>query len=193
MVVIKGRIKLTNTSRGGKEVVLYYVGVGDIFGEIAALDGKERAADAIALEDSEVFVVSSRDLWVTLNAHPRAMRQVLQALCEKVRAVAALIEDYTLEMRGRTASGLLRLARQHGRASPDGTYLQLTISQEELGKYLRMSRENVNRQLGQLKIASVIKVSGSKISITDEKRLLDIAEAPSPKECRNFTSRNRRK
>jgi len=56
MVVIKGRIKLTNTSRGGKEVVLYYVGVGDIFGEIAALDGKERAADAIALEDSEVFV-----------------------------------------------------------------------------------------------------------------------------------------
>ena len=56
MVVIEGRVKLTNISRSGKEVVLHYVGVGDIFGEIAALDGKERAADAIALEDSEVFV-----------------------------------------------------------------------------------------------------------------------------------------
>src|SRR6476660_4136403 len=61
IVLIKGRIKLTNTSVGGKEVVLHYLGTGDIFGELAALDGKERAADAIALEDSEVFVVYTRD------------------------------------------------------------------------------------------------------------------------------------
>ena len=59
MVLTKGRIKLTNTSSDGKEVVLHYVGVGNIFGEVAALDGKERAADAIALEDAEVFVVST--------------------------------------------------------------------------------------------------------------------------------------
>ena len=110
------------------------------------------------------------------------MLEVLQALCEKVRAVAALIEDNTLEMRGRTANGLLRLARQHGRTSPDGTCLQLTISQEELGKYLGMSRENVNRQLGQLKIASVIKINASEISIMDEKGLLDIAQAPPSKD-----------
>jgi CRP/FNR family transcriptional regulator, cyclic AMP receptor protein len=179
MVVIKGRIKLTNTGRGGKEIALHYVGVGDIFGEIAALDGKERAADAIALEDSEVFVVSTRDLLATLTAHPRAMLEVVQELCAKVRAVAAVVEDNMREMRGRTASGLLRLARQHGRTSPDGTCLQLAFSQEELGKYLGMSRENVNRQLGQLKLASVITISGSEISITDEKGLLDIAQAPS--------------
>jgi CRP/FNR family cyclic AMP-dependent transcriptional regulator len=182
MVVIEGRVKLTNISRSGKEVVLHYVGVGDIFGEIAALDGKERAADAIALEDSGVFVVSTRDLLAALTAHPLAMLAVVHALCEKVRAVASVIEDNTLEMRGRAASGLLRLARQHGRTSPDGTCLEMTFSQEELGKYLGMSRENVNRQLGQLKLANVIKITGSEISIMDEKGLLDIAQAPSSKE-----------
>ena len=51
MVVIKGRIKLTNTTINGKEIVLYYVGPGDIFGDIAALDGKERAVDTVALEE----------------------------------------------------------------------------------------------------------------------------------------------
>jgi CRP/FNR family transcriptional regulator, cyclic AMP receptor protein len=107
------------------------------------------------------------------------MLEVVQALCAKVRAVAAVVEDNMREMRGRTASGLLRLARQHGRTSPDCTCLQLAFSQEELGKYLGMSRENVNRQLGQLKLATVITISGSEIRITDEKGLLDIAQAPS--------------
>jgi CRP/FNR family transcriptional regulator, cyclic AMP receptor protein len=177
MAVIKGRIKLTNTSIDGKEVVLLYVGVGEIFGEIAALDGKERAADAVALEDSEVFVVCTRDLLPTLTAHPHAMLEILQALCEKIRTAAEIVEDNTLEMRSRTARGLLRLARQHGRTASDAC-LQLIISQEEFGKYLGMSRANVNRQLGQLKIANVIRISGTEISITDERELVDIAQAP---------------
>ena len=176
VVLIKGRIKLTNINVGGKEVVLHHVGVGDIFGEIAALDGKERGADAVALEDSETFVVCTRDLLPTLIMHPHAMLEVMQALCEKLRAGAAIIEDSSLEMRGRTAKGLLRLAREHGRTSADGTSLQMTISQEELGKYLGISRPNVNRQLGQLKLANIIEISGTEISIIDEKGLVDIAQ-----------------
>ena len=177
-VAIEGRIKLTNTNMGGKEVVLNYVGVGDIFGEIAALDGKERAADAIALEDFQVFLVCTRDLLPTLTAHPQAMLDVLRALCENIRIAATIIEDNTLEMRGRTARGLLRLARQHGRTTADGSCQQLTISQEELGKYLGASRPNVNRQLGQLKIANMIRISGTEITIIDAEGLADIAEAP---------------
>lgn len=182
MVVISGRIKLTNVSARGKEVVLYFVGPGDIYGEIAALDGKERAVDAVALEDTEAFVVHTRDLLPILMAHPQAMFEVIQELCGKIRIGAAIIEDNTLEMRARVAKGLHRLARQHGRRSADGSCLQLTISQEELGKHLGLSRTNVNRQLGQLKIANAIKISGMEISIIDERELAEIADAPSSRE-----------
>ena len=182
MVVIKGRIKLTNTTINGKEIVLYYVGQGDIFGDIAALDGKERAVDTVALEDSEVFVVYTRDLLPTLTNHPAAMLEVVRVLCEKIRIGAGIVEDNSLEMRGRTARGLLRLARRHGRLDTGSAQLQLTISQEELGKFLGMSRANVNRQLGQLKIADLIRISGSEISIIDEKGLVDIGEAPAVKD-----------
>ena len=177
MVVIAGRTKLTNVSVSGKEVVLHFLGAGDIYGEIAALDGKERAANAVALEESQVFLLYTRDLIPALKAHPIAMFAIIQALCEKIRAGAAIIEDSTLEMRGRTARGLLRLARQHGRRDAEGVCLQLTISQEELGKYLGLSRANVSRQLGQLKEADVIKIGGAHIIITDEKGLAEIAEA----------------
>src|SRR5262249_31224611 len=167
LFAIGGRIKLANTNMGGKEVVLHYVSEGEIFGEIAALDGKERAADAIALEEAQIFFVYARDLLPTLTAHPHAMLDVLRGLCEKIRMAATIIEDNTLEMRWRTARGLVRLARQHGRAAAPDAFLRLTISQEELGKYLGATRANVNRQLSELKTAKLITISGTEITIID--------------------------
>jgi CRP-like cAMP-binding protein len=178
LFTISGRIKLANTNIGGKEVVLHYVGEGEIFGEIAALDGKERAADAVALEECQIFFLYARDLLPTLTAHPSAMLAVLHGLCEKIRAAATVIEDNKLEMRWRTARGLLRLARQHGRTAAAGGSLQLAISQEELGKYLGATRANVNRQLGELKSGKLISISGTEITIIDAEGLAEIADNP---------------
>ena len=107
------------------------------------------------------------------------MLEIIQLLCEKLRSASAIIEDNTLEMRGRTARGLLRLAQQHGRTSREGIRLDLTVSQSELGGYLGLSRENVSRQLGRLRDANVITIHGSQIIITDEQGLALIAAAPS--------------
>ena len=182
MVVVRGRVKLTNVNAGGKEVVLHFLVPGNIYGEIAALDGNERAANAVALEDAEIFLIYTRDLMPTLKAHPDAMLEVIKALCEKVRAGAAMIEDSTLEMRARVARGLLRLAQQHGQKGVEGVYVLLALSQGELGNYLGLSRPNVSRQLSQLKEANVIKIDGTQIVITDEEGLTDIADAASAKD-----------
>jgi len=174
MVVISGRVKLANTNVGGKEVALDFLGVGDILGETSALDGKERAIDAVALETSDIFVVYTRDLLPTLLEHPQALLEIIRELCERVRAGAAIIEDNTLKMRARLARGLLRLARRRGRRSADGTSLLLAISQEELGNHLGLARANVNRQLRQLKLANLIRIDGTEIGIVDEQGLDEI-------------------
>jgi CRP/FNR family transcriptional regulator, cyclic AMP receptor protein len=179
MVLLQGRIKVSNVNVDGKEVVLNFLGVGDITGEIGALDGNERTADAVALEPCEVFAVHARDLLPTLTAHPAALLEIIQILCEKLRSTSAIIEDNTLEMRARTARGLLRLARQHGRTGKNGVRLQLTMSQTELGSYLSISRENVSRQLGRLRDANVITVNEQQIIITDADGLAEIAATPS--------------
>ncbi len=179
MVLLSGRAKVVNTTTDAREVALNFLGAGDLNGEIAALDGKGRTADTIALEACEVFVINARDLLPTLTAHPAALLEIIQVLCEKLRSASAIIEDNTLEMRGRTAKGLLRLAEQHGRTSKAGVRLQLSVSQRELGAYLGLSRENVSRQLGRLRDAGVIAIDGMHIVITDEKGLAEIAAAPS--------------
>jgi CRP-like cAMP-binding protein len=179
MVIVSGRIKIANVSADAKEVILNFLEPGDINGEIAVLDGNERSANAIALEDSEVLAIYGRDLMPILTAHPQAMREIMLILCQRLRALSAIVEDSTLAMRGRVAKGLLRLAEQHGRTSKDGIRLHLTLSQNDLGKYLGLSRENVSRQLRKLKDAGVIKIEGSKVVITSAAGLAAIAESAS--------------
>ena len=176
MVIVTGRIKVMSNTVDGKEIVLSFLGPGDTTGEIAVLDGKQRTADVVALEKSDVFLVHSRDLLPLLIAHPQALLEVVQVLCEKLRAASAIIEDSSLDVRRRTARGLLRLALQHGRTSKDGVRVDLKVSQSELGSYLGLSRENVNRQLSQLKNANVLRNAGTQIIVTDEAALCEIAE-----------------
>jgi CRP/FNR family transcriptional regulator, cyclic AMP receptor protein len=179
MLLVTGGIKLTIISARAKEVVLRFAGVGEVFGVIAALDGKPRATSATALEESEVFIVHSRDLLPALTACPQAMTEVVRSLCERARTCTSLFEDQTLDMRIRIARGLLRLAKQLGRRCKDGIRLELAASQEELGNHLGLARANVSRQLGDLKALNIIKTDGARIVITDERRLAELAEAGS--------------
>jgi CRP-like cAMP-binding protein len=178
MVIITGWIKIMNSNANGKEVVLNFLGAGDTNGEIAVLDGNVRTADAIALAETEVFLVYARDLLPILTAHPQTLIEIVQMLCEKLRAASAIIEDSSLNMRRRIARGLLRLAWQHGRTSKEGIRVNLRASQTELGGYLGLSRENVSRQLCELRDANVIVNDGAQIIIINEAALCEIAESP---------------
>jgi CRP/FNR family transcriptional regulator, cyclic AMP receptor protein len=179
MMLVTGGIKHTIISPQAKEVILHFVAPGEVFGEITALDGKERAVGAVALEDSEVFVIHARDVLPALMACPQAMLEFLRSLCQRVRMRVAMFEDRTLDMRARVARGLMRLAVLVGRRRKDGIHLQLTASQEELGNYLGLARANVSRQLGDLKALRIIKNDRGRIVITDERRLAELAETAS--------------
>ena len=83
MMVLTGRIKVTNVNADGKEIVLAFLAPGDLNGEIAVLGGKERTANAIAVEQSEAFILYARDLVPALCAHPNVMLEIMQVLCEE--------------------------------------------------------------------------------------------------------------
>ena len=67
MAVLRGRAKMTSVSRDGKEIVFNIMYPGEIFGEIALLDGGQRSADAIAMTDCEILVIHRRDFMPILE------------------------------------------------------------------------------------------------------------------------------
>jgi CRP-like cAMP-binding protein len=179
MVILSGRVKIANVSADMREVVLSFLGAGEVVGEMAVLESKRRTADTVALEDTEAFVIPGRDLLAALRPNPQTMIELSQMLCERLRAASAIIEDSILAMRGRAAKGLLRLADQHGRRMRHGSIrIDLTLTQDDLGKYLGLSRANVSRQLRHLKDANVIKIEDAHVVITNERGLAELAEGP---------------
>lgn len=176
MVILSGQIKISNVNDEAREVIFNFLGPGDVNGEIAVLDGRERTADATALEESEVFIAYRRDLLPVLMAHPQAMLEVIHTLCDRIRTTSGIIEDSALEMKGRMAKALLRLSEQHGRAGKDGIRIALAISQTELGNYMGLSRANVSRLLGWLRDRDIVRIAGSHIVIIDAEGLAGLCQ-----------------
>lgn len=177
MFILSGRVKIYNVTGDGREVVLNFLGPGDVNGELAVLDGRARSASAVALEAADVLVVYRRDLIPLLKANPDSALGIIDVLCGKVRAMSSMIEHNALDMSGRMAGALLRLAEQHGQQGKDGTVIDLKLSQRDIGAYAALSRENANRQLNELANAGFIRLDGATITIVDIEALQDVAQA----------------
>ena len=85
IAVLNGEVKISMPSADGKEVVLAIVHAGEVFGEIAMLDGKPRSADAKALTACNLAVLDRRDVLATLERNPTAWRGLVDVLCSRLR------------------------------------------------------------------------------------------------------------
>ena len=100
----------------GKEIVLNIINPGEIFGEIAMLDGEERTADAIAMKDCELLVLNRRDFMPILENHADMCMMLLRILCQRLRQTSEQVEDVLFRhLESRIAKALLHLAESAGR------------------------------------------------------------------------------
>jgi CRP/FNR family transcriptional regulator, cyclic AMP receptor protein len=176
MAVLRGRITISSPSPDGRQVVLSVLRDGEVFGEIALLDGKERAADATALTDCELLVVDRRSFLELLQRRPDICIQLLIVLCERIRRTDEQVEDFAfLHLETRIAKTLLRLAQEENGAEPTPSCIGLKISQRALGELVGGSREAVNKHLQDCKRSGIIAIEKGTIVIRDIPALAALA------------------
>jgi CRP/FNR family transcriptional regulator/CRP/FNR family cyclic AMP-dependent transcriptional regulator len=147
-LVKAGRVKISVFSSEGKEAVFTVHGPGDVFGELALLDGAPRSATATALEPSRLLTVDRAAFVAFLREQPDASLILLGDLAARVRRLSSQVEDLMfLDIPGRLARTLLRLGEQYGRVTPRGVEIDLQITQTELGGMVGATRVSVNRLL----------------------------------------------
>jgi CRP/FNR family cyclic AMP-dependent transcriptional regulator len=177
MIVMAGTLKVSVRSSTGREVVLDYLGPGAVIGEIALFDGKPRTADVIAIDAVEVIVLQRRFVLPFLEKNPTAALRIIEMLCDKLRRTNALVSDgAAVPMGQKLARGVLRLIDEHGVREDGALSLGFRLSQGDLGNYVNLSRENVNRQLGEWEQAGLVEVARGRIAIRDEEGLRRIAD-----------------
>src|SRR5262245_14341894 len=93
MGVLAGTVKVSVASAEGKDIVLNLFHEGEVFGEIALLDGRPRTADAVAMSDCELVVIERRDFVPFLSSHPDVMLKFIEILCSRLRRTSEQVQD----------------------------------------------------------------------------------------------------
>ena len=177
MAVLAGHVKLGSRAASGREFAFGIVSPGEIFGEIALLDGQARSVDATALDPCEILFIDRRDFIPFLADHPDISIRLMTALCARLRRTGQMIEDSALGLSPRLARNLLHLADCHGRpAAGGGLHIELGLTQRELGELIGMSRESVNKQLGRWRRLGLIDIDRRTIVIRDLGRFQRMAD-----------------
>jgi CRP-like cAMP-binding protein len=84
-VVVSGAVKMSVASFEGRSAILNLVTEGEIFGEIALLDGLARTADAIAHTNCELIVIDRRDFFPFIESPPALAVKFIHLLCARLR------------------------------------------------------------------------------------------------------------
>jgi CRP-like cAMP-binding protein len=174
MAVLQGRVSIGVPSPDGRQVVLSVLRSGDVFGEIAMLDGKERTADAAALTRCEILVIPRRALWRLLERRLDLCVDLMLVLCDRLRHTNEQVEDLAfLDLQSRIAKVLLRLLTDNNEHHED---LAVRISQRALGDLAGGSRESVNKHLNAWKESGVLSIEKGAIVIKNITALMQCAQ-----------------
>jgi CRP/FNR family cyclic AMP-dependent transcriptional regulator len=170
--VLTGSVLIVVGSPEGKELVLNKHDAGELFGEVALLDGEGRSAAAIAHEASELLFLGRDKFLAFLRPRPETMIRIIALLCARLRRATNLFEDSALlNVPTRLAKQIIALSegcqpRKESKSAPT-----LSISQLELAQMLGVSREFVSKQLAVWREAGIIELGRRRLTVRDERAL----------------------
>jgi CRP-like cAMP-binding protein len=175
--VITGTVKMSISSADGRSAILNIIGPGEIFGDMALLDGRARSADAIANSNCEVFIIDRREFIPFVKSQPTLAMKFIELLCTRLRQTSDQVEQIILQnLPGRLASALIRLSEKHKPAAGGRT---IAITQQEISEMVGMTRESVNKQLRAWATRNWVRLEHGAIVVLNEEVLRELAEVGS--------------
>lgn len=179
-IVAQGRVRVTLIASDGRELSFRIVAADQVFGEIAAIDGGRRSADAIALTPVRALSLDGAALKAICARRPEVSHAIILSLCRQVRKTSDQLENVAFyPVQVRLARFLLVSLRGVPRPGPGRRIpLDIGFSQSELAQLLGASRPKVNVALGRLERAGAIRRTSDRL-FCDPEALARLADESS--------------
>src|ERR1700694_3853003 len=177
VAVISGTVKISVSSADGRSAILNLIGPGEIFGEVAVLDGLARTADATANTNCEIYIIDRREFLPFVRSQPALAMKLIELLCMRLRWTSDQVEQVILQnLPGRVASALIRLTEKH-KLAPGGR--TIAVTQQEISEMVGMTRESINTQVTVCSTRNWVRLEHGAIVVLNAEPLQTLAEAGS--------------
>ena len=166
--VLDGRLQVLLYSASGREISLRDLETGDMFGEMAAIDGESRSASIVALTEARLLVMSRVDFRTAVDASPEAALWLLRQLTSRVRSLTERVFELSaLNVQSRLHCELLRMAA----GSDTGLEIRPAPTHAELANRIGTHREAVTREMRALAAQDIIRTGRRRLEFVDLARL----------------------
>jgi CRP/FNR family transcriptional regulator, cyclic AMP receptor protein len=170
-IVRNGDLRVTREHPDGRAIALATLGPGDIFGELAMLDGEARSASVEALSDCELLALPASDVRQLLRGSSEITAKLVFALTRRLREANERIARQSFQTVPSRVAGVLSqlIAEEAPLEGRDGVTIRMT--QADLAQLAGTSRESVSRFLAVLERAGVVHVGRGRVTVLEPRRL----------------------
>jgi len=170
--VVTSRVKVFKTTSRGTDVILEIFGPGDPVGAVAAYESRPYPASAMALEPTRCLLIPSRAFFSLLETYPTMVRGLLVGLTHRlVELTNRLTELSGGRIEGRLARFFLKLGQDMGQKRPDGTFIPLALTRQELADMIGTTIETSIRIMSRWGKEDVVRTEKDGFLIVDRAAL----------------------
>jgi CRP/FNR family transcriptional regulator, cyclic AMP receptor protein len=169
--IVRGKVRVSVYSAGGRQVAFRDVDVGKCIGEISAIDGLPRSANVEATEESMIAAIPPQVFWKLLETEPSVMANVVRLLTATIRSLSdRLFELSTLGIQNRVHAEILRLVRETGVRNGVAA-IDPAPRHADIASRISANREQVTKELSAMARQGLVTKRGRALVVPDVSRL----------------------
>jgi CRP/FNR family cyclic AMP-dependent transcriptional regulator len=167
-----GRVKTSKVTRDGKELTLAYRGAGQIFGELAVVDGSPREEMAEAMKNAIITELPVEVFKELLLADAKLCFQFMCELGRRRKQLETKLEHLVFkDVQAKLAALLLELGEEYGQENEEGVLIGLKITHQEMANLIGSTRETISLTLAQFKKRGLLDMNGRAVILLDHEGL----------------------
>ncbi len=168
-LVQSGQVRIyVNGLDGSETSVILFGRPGDMFGELAVIDGLPRSATAVALDETLLYTISRQSFRLHMQRFPQLALNFMKELTHRVRYNTRQMDSLaSLPVSQRLARKLLELAQDYGRIEDDSVIIDMTLTQTNLASLIGATRESTNKIMRDFRERCLIWFEYGRITILD--------------------------
>ncbi|MBB5043934.1 cyclic nucleotide-binding domain-containing protein [Shinella fusca] len=176
-LLLHGRLKVTQVTQDGQQIIVRVVHPGDLFGFAKALQRSDYPGTARAATES-VILGWPTDLWPSfVEQNPRLAVSAMQTIGQRLEEAHTRIREMsTEEVERRVAHAVLRLSRQAGRKEEDGIRIDFPISRQDIAEMTGTTLHTVSRILSAWEARGLVEGGRQKLLVRDMNGLSALAD-----------------
>lgn len=172
-IIQSGQVRIfVNGLDGNETSVIMFGRPGELFGELAIVDGLPRSATAVAIAPTLLYTMSRENFRKHMRTFPQLALNFMKELSLRVRYNTRQMDSFaSLDVARRLARKLMELAQNYGLVESNGVRINLALTQSDLASMVGATRESINKNLRDFRQKNWITLKQGHITIIDPEAL----------------------